>query len=115
MIMPTKSYLTNKEVITSYRDTVYLLHCTRLIIDWNIRHGLPVRYYTKDAEQLKNDLLRYDDLVNRIEDREARNVINCRFALGMSIEATAEYMNTSTEKINRLTSKAWKIINTDIL
>ena len=104
---------TSKEIITGYRNTVFLLHTLRLIIDWTVRHGLPVHMYMKEAESLKMELLRFEDILNRIQDRPVRNVLCCRFALGMSIEKAAEYMNTSTENINRLTMRAWKIIRED--
>ena len=96
--------MTDREIVTQYRDTVYEIHSLRQRIAWNIRHGLPVLTMPNQVDQLMGELLRFEMILDDIPDRRTRNVIVCRYALGMSERDTADMMDVSRGAVDRICS-----------
>lgn len=102
--------MTDKELIVCYRDTVVLLNTIKRQIDWNNRNCLPVRKLIIKEQQLIANLIWAEDIIERIDNIQLRTAIRCRYLLGMSIEETAEKLETNNLTINRRTENAWSII-----
>ena len=102
--------MTNKELIICYRDTVLLISSIQAQIKWNDKFCLPVQTLYEKRKALCRDLLLSDYVISDINDMRIRNVIRCRYVLGMTIEETAERMNVCTLTINKLEATAWKMI-----
>lgn len=102
--------MTNKEIIVSYRDTVLLLNSIQKQIKWNYKFFLPVKFLAEKRKALCRDLLMFEYILSDIKDIRMRNVIRCRYALGMTIEETAERMELCTMTINKLEEEAWGLI-----
>lgn len=100
----------NFDIITGYLNAVFLLRTIRQQIAWNNRHGLPVMMMEDERTRLRADIMRFDDVIDRIPDRAARNAILCRYALGMSISEAAVYLGVSTGTVNRLTATGRRLI-----
>lgn len=102
--------MTDKELIVCYRDTVLLISSIQEQIKWNDKFCLPVQTLYEKRKALCRDLLLSDDAISDINDMRIRNVIRCRYVLGMTIEETAESMNVCTLTISKLEATAWKTI-----
>ena len=94
--------MTDREIITGYRENVIAIHSIRECIAWNTRHGLPVLTMPELIHQLTADVIRFEDVLHTIPDRRTRNILRCRFALGMTERQTADYMQLSHGTVNRI-------------
>ena len=90
------------DTLTGYRENVIALHSLREQIAFFARHGIPMPMLSEKAEQLKQLILRFDDVLDTILDRRARHVISCRFALGMNERETADYLRLSRMTVHRI-------------
>ena len=96
--------MNNRELITGYRDIVFEIHGLRQQLAWNHRHDLPALNMPEKIDQLSRELIRFEDLLNSIEDLRARNIICMRYVLGMTERDTAFIMNLSRVTVNRICS-----------
>lgn len=96
--------MTDREIVLQYRDIVFEIHSIRQRIAWNIRHGLPVLSMPEKVDQLLAALLRFEMILDGILDRRTRNVICCRYALGMSERDTADMVDISPGTVDRICS-----------
>ena len=91
------------EIIKNYHDNVILISTLQQQIAWNQRHGLPVISLSARVADLKRQLLQFEDILDTINDRQARNIICCRFVLRMNNRQVAEVMlihrNTVAKKL----------------
>ena len=97
-----KQVMTDREIILQYRDIVHEIHSIRQRLAWNIRHDLPVMSMPEKVNQLLSALLRFEMILDGISDRRTRNIIVCRFALGMSERDTAFVMGISAGTVGRI-------------
>lgn len=100
--------MTDREIISEYRNDVFVLHSLRLQIAWNLRHGLPIFDMPEKITQIRNRLAMFGEILDRIPDRRTRNIIRCRFALGMDVYSIAEYMRMSGGHVERIVIKTMK-------
>ena len=91
-------------IVTNYRDTVFLIHTIQTQIAWNIRHGLSVLALSGQVRELSGELLHFEDILAGIPDIRTRNVICCRYALGMNLHNTADYIGLSARTVERICS-----------
>jgi len=105
--------MSDKEVITGYRDNVFMFDAVQQQIQWFNRHDLPVLALAKRAEKLINNVTMFEEIVNRIPDRRTRNAIRCRYALGMSIGDTADYLNINRMTVNRMIERGLNQIDNE--
>lgn len=98
----------DRDIIKGYLDTVCLFHTIRQQIAWNIHHGLKTLMLDIEKTQLMADIMRFEDIIERIPDRRTRNIIRCRFALGMDVYSIAEYMGMSGGHVERIVIKTMK-------
>ena len=94
--------MTNTELITGYREIVFDIHAMKQRLAWNRRHGLPELNIPEQIRELIRELIRFEELMETITDRRARNVICCRFVLGMSVRSTADYLRLSCNTVERI-------------
>ena len=97
--------MTDREVITDYRNIVHEIHGLKERLAWNQRHGLPVLNILEKIGQLMNALIRFEDLLDGIPDRRARNVISCRYALGLNVRETSDIIGVSCLTVERICGK----------
>ncbi len=93
------------ETISGYRDAVFLLQSVNCDIAFRLRRGLPLMDLMEQAHRLKVDIIRFENVLQRIQDRRTRNVLRCRFVLGYSIPDTAEYLGTTCTTIDNIIKK----------
>ena len=98
--------MTDREIITDYRDIVRDYHSTMLHLAWNIRHRLPALSMPAQLEELKAALLRFDDILDTIPDRRTRNILRGRYALGLTISDVAIGMGLSRATVQRICDSA---------
>ena len=103
--------MTNRELITGYRDIVLDIHSMQLRIAWNQRHGLPVLNIPDKVSQLIRELIRFENILDSITDRRARNIICLRFVLGFGERDTAHYMSISRGTVTRLCNDTLRKVN----
>lgn len=90
------------EILSGYRETVQLMNTIMEQLDMARRYRLPVYQLPEQARRLLGDIMRFETIMEGIQDRRARNVLRCRFALGYSVRETADYMEMSSGEINRI-------------
>lgn len=93
------------EILHEYRDIVMDIYFTREHIEWNRRHGLPVFNMTERVSEMLRLLLRFEEIIDTTPDIKTRNVLCCRYALGMPTEQIAETMGISCPTVDRLRRK----------
>ena len=98
------------QTVTEYRNNVVELSLIRQRMQWNYRHCLPVAFLAERATLLKSELIRFDEIIDRISDRTIRNVLCIRYALGMTVADTAFFMNMSKQNVMRLDKNGIDII-----
>ena len=100
--------MSDLEILHDYRNIVIDIYFTRKHIEWNQRHGLPVFNMTRRVSEMLRMLLRFEEIMDTTPDIRARNVLCCRYALGMSTEQIAETMGISRPTVDRLCQKGEK-------
>ena len=105
--------MTNRELINGYRDIVLDIHSMQLRIAWNKRHGLPVLNLPDKVSQLIRELIRFENILDSIPDRRARNIICLRFVLGLSERDTADYLNISRATVSRIYDDTFRQLDLD--
>lgn len=105
--------MTNKELITGYRDIVFDIHGMQQQIAWNKRHGLPVLNLPDKVSQLIRELIRFENILDSITDRRARNIICLRFVLGLGEGYTADYLNISRATVSRICDDTFRQLDLD--
>ena len=103
--------MTDREVITEYRSIIFKIHGLKERLAWNQRHGLPVLNIPEKIGQLMNALIRFEDLLDSIPDRRSRNVISCRYALGLTVRDTSDIIGTSCMTVERICDEVLKGID----
>jgi DNA-directed RNA polymerase specialized sigma subunit len=99
-------HMTDKEIILNYQANVFALHSLREQIAWNQRHGQPVSDLQEQKHRLKENIIRFEDLIDSIQDRRARVILRCRFALGMTLPDVSAFMELSCYRISTITKTA---------
>ncbi len=94
--------MTDREIVTEYRYNVIAAHTIRQSIVWNQRHGMPLMDLPDQLRELREMILRFEDVLALIPERRTRNVIRCRYALGWNIQDTAAFMGLSCGLVNVL-------------
>ena len=92
-------------IITQYRETVIALHALLDEIDTWTRRGFSVTNLMDKAQVLKQDILQFENILEKIPDRRARNVLRCRFALGYTIAETAADLGMSDTTVDKIIKK----------
>ncbi len=92
----------DRQIIEQYRETVFLIHSTKLRIEWNRRHGLPVLGMPEQVRELIQELSRFEDIMSSITDIKARNIIAFRYVFGLSVQAIADIMGISRGTVTRI-------------
>ena len=87
------------EVITHYRENVIAINTLQRQLDWNRRHSLPDHDLPDQIRELKQLLIRFQDIVEEIPDRRTANIIRCRFALGMSTREISDCLELSKNTV----------------
>ena len=98
--------MTDREVIVHYHDNVVAMNCLMNCIDWNQRHGLPVLDMPDRVQELKKELLRFEDVLAGIPDIRTRNILRCRYALNWTELNTADYMELHRETVRYIAKAA---------
>lgn len=96
--------MTDRDIITGYHETVMVAGLLLHGIEWNRLHGLPLQDLTERVQQMRRELFRFEMIMDAIRDRRTRNVIRCRYALGMTETETADFLGLSRGTIARLTT-----------
>lgn len=96
----------DRRIIAEYRENVIAMHTLSHQLAWNQRHGLPLMELPELLEELKERVLRFDELLNRIPDRMARIVLRCRYALGMNASDTAVFTKLSCNTVSKIVTGA---------
>ncbi len=81
--------MTDRSIVTGYRDTVILLGAIAESMAWLQNHDLPVLSLPIRAAELRHDVIRFEEILDRIHDRRTRTIIRCRYALGMKPDGIA--------------------------
>lgn len=102
--------MTDLQTVTEYLNNVIELSLNRQWMEWKYCLQLPVTAQAERAAQLKNELIRFDEIMDRIPDRSIRNVLGLRYALGISIADTAYIMDTSKISVIRLHKRGMDMI-----
>ena len=105
--------MTDKEVITCYRYIVFDIHSMQQQIAWNKQHGLPVLNLPDKVSQLIRELIRFENILDRITDRRARNIILLRFVLSLGERDTADYLNISRATVSRICDDTFRQLDPD--
>ena len=90
------------KILSGYRETVQLMNTITRQLDRARRYRLPVCQLPEQARRLMDDIMSFETIMERIQDRQARNVLRCRFALGYTVRETADYLGMSTGKVDRI-------------
>ena len=98
--------MTDKEIITEYREIVFEYAYNLESLVWNQNHGLPLLRIPERLRELKDMILRFEDIMDTIQDRRARNILRGRYALGMSIRDIAAGMGMSCATVQRICDSA---------
>lgn len=98
------------EILHEYRTIAMDVYFTREYIKWNRQHGLPVFNMPEKVSEMLRLLLRFEEIINAMPDIKTRNILRCRYALGMSTEQIAERMGTSCQTVDRLCRKGEKTL-----
>ena len=96
--------MTDRDIITGYHETAIIAGLLLHGIEWNRRHGLLLQNLIEQVEQMQRELFRFEMIMDAIPDRRVRNVIRCRYALGMTETETAEFLGLSRGTIARIIS-----------
>ena len=96
----------DREIVTEYRGIVFEYAYTRERLAWNQNHGIPLLGIPEKLRELKDLILRFDDILDTIPDRRTRNILCGRYALGMSIRDIAAGMDMSCGTVQRLCADA---------
>ena len=83
----------DSEIIKAYLYNVFSIYGLQQQMIWNAKHCLPSSKQSEEIEYLKQKLLRFEDIINSIHDRQTRNIIRCHFVLGMTNRQTANALN----------------------
>lgn len=102
--------MTDKEIITEYREIVFEYAYNRERMVWNQNHGLPLLRIPERLRELKDMILRFDDIMDTIPDRRARNILRGRYALGMSIRNIAAGMDLSAVYVRKICDTALSML-----
>ncbi len=101
------------KIVTEYRDTVFLIHTIRNQANWNHRHGLPTVRMIRQAEELQRDLIRFEEILDSIQDRRTRNAVNACFALGMSEPEISILLNIHPGSVGRILNSFLRSLRRD--
>lgn len=94
--------MSDLEIVTGYRDIVRDICFTKEHMRWNILHSLPVFDMPEKIRELGQALVRFEEILyNDIQDRRVRNIICCRYALGISKRNTAFLLGISMGTVDR--------------
>ncbi|MBR0266457.1 MAG: hypothetical protein IJQ71_03370 [Clostridia bacterium] len=98
--------MTDRKIITEQHDIVIDYHGTRQRAEWNIRHGLPARNQIQRLRELKDYILRFEDILDTIPDRRARIILRGRYGAGMSIRDLSFMLDMSCITVKRICAAA---------
>ena len=79
-----------------------LIGTLRNQISWNAAHQIPVSHLQEEITQLKQELVSFENVLASIQDRQERNIICCRYALGMNTHETAYQLSISRATVGRI-------------
>ena len=100
--------MTDKEIITHYRDIVFNIYYLKEQIAWNKKHNLSFAKQAKEFVEAVKALQRFEELIDSIKDRRTRNIICLRYALGESERDTAYRMRVSRGTVSRICAEVLK-------
>ena len=98
--------MTDKEIITEYREIVFEYAYNRESLAWNQNHGLPLLRIPERLRELNDMILRFEDIMDTIQDRRTRNILRGRYALGLTISDVAIGMGLSRATVQRICDSA---------
>ena len=109
--------MTDRDIILNYYDSVIALRSIQRQLTWNQLHGLPEMNFPEQLKELKAELKRFEELLDRIQDRRTRVAMRCRYALGWNTRdiwttrETSVFMDLDRNIISAITTAALRRIN----
>lgn len=101
--------MNHSEIIQGYLANVFMIRYYREQIAWNQRHGLPALDMPQRLRELLHLVATFETILSTIPDKRARIVLRCRFALGMSIPDTAEFLGITRQHVARISRDALRL------
>lgn len=103
--------MTDRDIILNYYDSVIALRSIQRQLTWNQLHGLPEMNFPEQLKELKAELKRFEELLDRIQDRRTRIAMRCRYALGWTTRETSVFMDLDRNIISAITTAALRRID----
>ncbi len=98
-----------RDCIISYRDNVLEYNAIARCIEWRNRYNLPLISLPDKKQQLMENIMRFEYLMDEIQNRRTRVILRCRYALGMSDAYIAYVMKVNRQTVYREIDNALKI------
>ena len=103
--------MTDREVVTEYREILIEYSCNRENLLWNLNHGFPLMNIPDKLRELKELIFRFEDIMDNIPDWRTRNVLRGRYALGLSLRDISFSMGISVATAQRICDAGLSMIN----